>query len=99
MSLLLTEIQARWHQLFSLLEAGSDVPPSLWMRTEGLMEAATITGETIPAEIDALMDGVYQTIYGQNLATAFGGDWRDFYPFPQIPAVAKRAPVYPSTSD
>ena len=49
--------------------------------------------------VDAAMDACYREAFGRALAEDFGADWRDFYPFPQIPAVARRAPVFPSTSD
>ena len=35
----------------------------------------------------------------QTIGEAFGADWEAFFPFPQIPAMARRAPVYPSTRD
>ncbi len=85
--------------MFTALAGGDDVPPSLRLRTEGLMEAALLTGLAKPEEIDAGMDDCYQRAFGQSLAEDFGDDWRDFYPFPQIPAAGLRAPVYPSTSD
>ena len=36
---------------------------------------------------------------GDDIAADFGDNWQDFYPFPQIPAMGKRAPVYPSTPE
>ncbi len=40
MSILLAEIESRWHNIFATLKAGGDVAPGLRLRTEGLMEAA-----------------------------------------------------------
>jgi hypothetical protein len=45
------------------------------------------------------MDDCYRQAFGRTLADDFGDDWREFYPFPQIPAMGRRAPVYPSTRD
>ena len=81
------------------LAAGDDVPPSQRLRAEGLMEAALLAREATPEEIETAMDHCYREAFGRTLVEDFGADWRDFYPFPQIPAVAARAPVYPSASD
>jgi len=99
MSKLLNELEGRWKQMFTALAAGDDVPPSLRLRAEGLMEAALLTGQASAEKIDAGMDDCYRQAFGQSLAEDFGDDWRGFYPFPQIPAMGRRAPVYPSTSD
>ena len=99
MSKLLNELEGRWKQMFIALAAGDDAPPSLRLRAEGLMEAALLTGLASPEEIDAAMDDCYRQAFGQSLTEDFGDDWRGFYPFPQIPAMGRRAPVYPSTSD
>ena len=37
--------------------------------------------------------------FGRGLSVDFGERWRELAPFPENPAVAKRAPVYPSTAD
>jgi hypothetical protein len=99
MSPLLAEIQQRWRSMFSALAAGNDLPPTQRLRTEGLMEAAVLGGEQTAQWLQSDMDTAYQEIYGRALTDDFGLDWQDFYPFPQIPAVTKRAPVYPSTSE
>lgn len=99
MSPLLTEVQQRWRLMFSTLAAGNDLPPTQRLRTEGLMEAVVLSGEQTAQWLHADMDAAYREVYGRALADDFGLDWQDFYPFPQIPAVTKRAPVYPSTSE
>lgn len=99
MSPLLAEIQQRWRSMFSALAAGNDLPPAQRLRTEGLMEAVVLNGELTAPLVLADMDTAYREIYGRTLADDFGLDWQDFYPFPQIPALAKRAPVYPSTPE
>jgi len=96
---LLQELKARWTSMFTALAAGDDLPPTLRLRAEGLMEAALLTGAASAEELDAGMDACYLQALGQSLADDFGEDWRDFYPFPQIPAMGLRAPVYPSTRD
>ena len=99
MNPLLAELESRWREMFTALADGDDLPPSRRLRTEGLMEAAVMLGLAAAAELDASMDTCYRQAFGRTLAEDFGADWRNFYPFPQIPAVGKRAPVYPSTPD
>jgi hypothetical protein len=99
MSPLLTEIQERWRLMFNTLAAGNDLPPTQRLRTEGLMEALVLNGEHTAQGLRADMDTAYREVYKRALADDFGLDWQEFYPFPQIPAVAMRAPVYPSTSE
>ena len=99
MNALLTELEARWHNIFSTLKSGGDVAPGLRLRTEGVMEAAVLRGEATPETIGNAMDACYIEVYGCPIAQDFGDNWRVFFPFPQIPAMGNRAPVYPSTPD
>ena len=99
MSPLLAEIHARWRQIFTTLQSGGDLPPAQQLRTEGLMEAAILTGELTAEELCGQMADIYSEVYGRTIAHSFGAEWEAFYPFPQIPAAASRAPVYPSTTD
>ena len=50
-------------------------------------------------ELDQAMEQCYQGAFRSSITEDFGSDWREFYPFPQIPAMGLRAPVYPSTKD
>ena len=99
MSALLTELETRWDKIFSDLAGGGDVPPGLRLRTEGLMEAAVLGGDASPEKLSQQMAASYRKAFGRSLEQDFGDDWQDFFPFPQIPAMAERAPVYPSTKD
>lgn len=99
MDTLTTELSRRWQAMFAALAQGQDVPPAQRLRTEGMMEAAVLLGNGTAQELLEAMDACYLAAFGRTLAVDFGQDWQDFYPFPQIPAMAKRAPVYPSTSD
>jgi hypothetical protein len=99
MSVLLTEIEARWLNIFSTLKAGGDVAPTLRLRTEGLMEAAVLCGEATPEALTTAMEACYAKAYGCPIGQGFEGNWQEFFPFPQIPAMGNRAPVYPSTPD
>lgn len=99
MSALLAELEVRWQAMFETLVAGSDVPPAMRLRTEGMMEAAVLTQAATAVEICAAMDRQYCSAFGQSLAEDFGDNWNDFFPFPQIPAMGRRAPVHPSTAD
>ena len=85
--------------MFTSLAAGDDVPPSLRLRAEGLMEAAVLTGAATEEKLDSVMEDCYQQAFGHTIEADFGADWRDFYPFPQIPAMGRRAPVYPGTRE
>ena len=93
------ELTQRWSAMFASLAAGDDVPPSRRLRAEGVMEAALLLGAATAGELDRAMDECYRQAFGRSLEEDFGVDWREFYPFPQIPAMGRRAPVYPSTRD
>lgn len=97
--MLMAELDRRWRQMFSALAAGDDLPPAARLRAEGLMEAVLLTGQGAAEEVDSAMNACYREAFGSDLAQDFGADWREFFPFPQIPAMARRAPVFPSTSD
>ena len=99
MSPLLEEVNVRWRQMFSQLHGGGDVPPGQRLRTEGMMEALVLLGELASEDLQGRMDKAYVEVTGRTLAEDFEDDWQEFYPFPQIPAVGLRAPVYPSTAD
>ena len=93
------ELKRRWTAMFAALAAGDDAPPALRLRLEGLMEAALLVQAATLEDIEDAMAHCYQQAFGRSIIEDFGPDWRDFYPFPQIPAMGRRAPVYPSTSD
>ncbi len=97
MHLLEAELEQRWTAMFSALAAGDDVPPTQRLRAEGIMEAAVLLAIASSEALSGAMDRAYQSAFGRSLGEDFGDDWQDFFPFPQIPAMAKRAPVYPST--
>ena len=99
MQVLMQELESRWREMFGGLASGDDLPPGVRLRAEGMMEAACLAGEATEAEIDAAMSSCYHQAFGRELATDFGDDWREFHPFPQIPAMGRRAPVFPSTRD
>ena len=99
MDALQTELERRWRCMFVALTSGDDVPPGMRLRTEGMMEAAVLLQCAAPSGLQRAMDDCYRAACGQGIADQFGDDWQDFFPFPQIPAMARRAPVYPSTRD
>ena len=99
MEQLLVELNRRWQAMFAALAAGDDVPPAQRLRTEGMMEAAVLQGVATVDDLVLAMAECYLAAYGRAISEDFGEDWRDFYPFPQIPAMGKRAPVFPSTAD
>lgn len=99
MHALQTELEHRWRKMFSTLAAGDDVSPTQRLRAEGLMEAAVLAGTAAPDTLVAAMAQCYRTAFGHDLSDDFGEDWQGFFPFPQIPAMARRAPVFPSTKD
>ncbi|MEH6582724.1 MAG: hypothetical protein V7754_12365 [Halioglobus sp.] len=96
---ILEEVNSRWRQMFTALAAGDDVPPSQRLRTEGLMEALVLIGEMTPEALQSAMDSVYAESFESPLADKLGSQWQEFFPFPQIPAMGRRAPVYPSAPE
>ena len=96
---LLDELNQRWTAMFNALATGDDVPPSMRLRAEGMMESALLLGQVSIEELDREMGRCYQGAFRSSITEDFGTDWREFYPFPQIPAMGLRAPVYPSTKD
>ncbi len=99
MDKLAEELDRRWRRMFGALADGGDVPPSQRLRTEGLMEAAVLLELVTEQDLLTAMDSCYTEVFGRAMAEDFGIEWFQFYPFPQIPAVMRRAPVYPSTPD
>ncbi len=97
--ILTAELRKRWRAMFEQLRDGRDLPPSRRLRAEGLMEAAVLAGEASAAQLQDAMAEVYREVYGHPLSDDFGLQWRDFFEFPQIPGVMRRAPVWPSTRD
>ncbi len=99
MNTLEAELEMRWSAMFTTLAAGGDVPPAQRLRAEGMMEAAALLGIATPAALTAAMQRCYRAAFGRGIEAEFGADWQEFFPFPQIPAMGVRAPVYPSTRD
>lgn len=97
--MLLAELERRWRAGFASLSRGDDLPPGPRYRMEGMMESAALLAPGTEGEITAAMAAMYLSVFGKTLAQDFGENWQRFYPFPQIPAVMRRAPVYPSTAD
>lgn len=99
MSTLLGELETRWKAIYGRLAAGEDVPPSLRLRAEGLMEAAVLEGLATAEELQRDMARHYRDVLGSALEQDWGEGWAGFFPFPQIPGFGKRAPVWPTTRD
>ena len=89
------ELESRWRQMFTALADGGEVPPSRRLRTEGMMETLVLLDLATEAELQDAMAAIYSDCYGESLPE----DWRELFPFPQIPGFGRRAPVYPSTKD
>jgi hypothetical protein len=92
---LLEELDNRWRLIFSRLSDGGEVPPSLRLRAEGLMEALVLLELATVDELQSAMATCYADYYSDPLPV----DWRELFPFPQIPGHGRRAPVYPSTRE
>ena len=99
MSALVKEIEQRWACMFSALAAGEDVAPALRLRAEGMMEAAVLLEIVEAKSLTRMMAEAYEGAFECTLEEDLGTHWQGFFPFPQIPAMARRAPVYPSTKD
>jgi hypothetical protein len=96
---LMDTIDQRLQALLSQLCAGLDAPPGQRLRLEGLMEAAVLTGSASEGELRSLLEARYREAFERTLEEDLGEGWEFFFPFPQIPAMARRAPVFPSTRD
>ena len=94
-SLALAQLESRWREMFSALEGGGEVPPGRRLRTEGYMEALVELGLADQSSLQDAMASCYRECYGEPLQE----DWRELFPFPQVPGFGRRAPVFPSTSD
>jgi hypothetical protein len=92
---LLEELKNRWCSIFSRLASGGEVPPSLRLRAEGMMEALVLLQLATVDELQSAMATCYADYYSAPLPV----DWRELFPFPQIPGYGRRAPVYPSTRE
>ncbi len=99
MDRLMEELERRWKTQFLALREGDDLPPGQRLRTEGLMEAVVLAGGAGAGQVTAAMDRIYREVYGRSLEEEFGADWGEFWPFPAIPAVMRRAPVWPGTAE
>ena len=99
MDVLKRELNRRWQAIFAALAGGDDVPPTQRLRTEGIMESVVLQGQATATELQDAMDACYRAAFGRGIADDCGDDWQEFFPFPQIPAMGRRAPVYPSTSE
>ena len=97
--ILQAELERCWRGIFTALASGSEVPPAIRLRAEGMMEAAVLLGMAGAGEVTAAMERCYRAAFGHDIAAACGADWRTFFPFPQIPAMGRRAPVYPSAPE
>lgn len=93
--LALAELEHRWRAIFSTLQAGGEVSPSQRLRTEGYMEALAALDICDEHQLQMRMADCYAESFDSPLPP----DWRELFPFPQVPGFGQRAPVYPSTSD
>lgn len=91
----LVDLDRRWRGIFETLQAGGEVSPSRRLRTEGVMEAVVALGLASESELQEALEACYRECIGEALPR----DWRELFPFPQVPGFGQRAPVYPSTSD
>jgi len=96
---LIDTIDQRLQALLAQLSAGLDAPPGQRLRLEGLMEAAVLAEIASEADLRALLEARYREAFGRTLEDDLGEGWQSFFPFPQVPAMARRAPVFPSTRD
>ena len=93
--LALSELERRWRDIFSTLEAGGEVPPSQRLRTEGYMEAVVDQGICDEEQLQSRMLECYTDCRD----TPLPSNWKELFPFPQVPGFGRRAPVFRSTSD
>jgi hypothetical protein len=93
------ELERRWRHIFATLNAGGEVAPAVRLRAEGMMETLVLLDLSSAQELQGAMAECYREEFGVTLETAWGRQWQELFPFPQIPGYGQRAPVYPSTPD
>jgi hypothetical protein len=59
------------------------------------MEALVLLGLASESAVQDALEQCYRETFGEALRR----DWRELFPFPQIPGFGQRAPVVPSTPD
>ena len=89
------ELEDRWRRMFRTLAEGGEVPPSQRLRAEGMMETLVLLQLATESELQDAMAAAHD----EHLGATLPEDWRELFPFPQIPGFGRRAPVYPSTGD
>ena len=70
--LLKEEIVSRWKEIFSSLKRGDDVSLGKRLRTEGLMEAASIIGSWDKEDQYSEMQLIYRDVYGVGIENLLG---------------------------
>ncbi len=90
-------LRERLLELYRAAAAGEDVPPAPRLRAEGMMETLRMLGIASEAQLAAELAAAYREALGRELAVDWGENWRERFPFPQLPLFTARAPVYPST--
>ena len=84
------QISSRLLDIFSAYQRGDDVPPAQLFHTEGFVEACCVMGVITREEAFQIMAAVYTQVFNEPLVNSSEQEF-------QIPALMKRAPVYPST--
>ena len=93
------ELEQRWRRIFATLHTGGEVPPTLRLRAEGMMETLVLLNLASEQELQQRMAACHRAELGESLEQGWGERWQDMFPFPQIPGFGLRAPVYPSTRE
>ncbi len=91
----LAELDTRWRAIFQRLVSGSEVPPAMRLRAEGFMEALVAMGAASQESLQTSLAACYSEYFSEPL----DNDWRELFPFPQVPGFGQRAPVVPTTRD
>ncbi|MEM6606323.1 MAG: hypothetical protein AAF671_11230 [Pseudomonadota bacterium] len=92
-----SEVEKRLDDLLMRLQHHQDVPPGPLHRLEGLLEAVVLLDAATIHQLNLLLDQRCLSLLGQSMEERLGKNWREHYPFPQLPLYAARAPVVPST--
>ena len=98
-SRLLAEVRARLRAMLEAVADGEDIPPGQRLRSEGMLEALVLLGDCRIEELQQAMADAHVEVLGRSLEDDLGSDWRQNFPFPQIPFFMRRAPVHRGGSD
>jgi hypothetical protein len=94
-----TLVATRVVPLIERMRAGEDVPPALWYRAEGALEALLASGAIDATQLGAFLEALFTDALGQGTQTLFdvpASAWIGADGSVRLRFRLPRAPVYPT---